>query len=88
MKYFVLDRDGNIICHKGGYNTKRGALEGRRSLTSPVFNEGIKFARNKGLPPGSSFASEVRAYIEENSEIVEVSEIIYKTTDGRSIISH
>jgi len=86
MRYFVLDKDGNIICYRGGYNTKKGAIEGVRGLSSPVFNDALKFTKGLGIPPGENFANHVGAYVEENSEIVEVSEITYKTTDGRIII--
>lgn len=85
MKYFVLDKGGKIICYRGGYNTRRGAINGARSISSPVFNDAIKFTRSMGLPPGGKFANHVEAYIEENSEIVEVSEVTYKTTSGQII---
>ncbi len=86
MRYFVLDKNGNIICNRGGYSTRWNALEGRRSFCSPIFTAGIEFAKSKGLPPGGKFAEEVRTYIEENSEIVEVSEITYRAADGRTIV--
>lgn len=86
MRYFVLNKKGEIICNLGGYKTKKGAEEGRRSLCSPIFSEAIEETRRLGFPIGGEFAENVHNYIRENSEIIEVSEMILKRPDGSCIV--
>lgn len=87
MKYIIIDsRTNKIICFRGGYTTRQGAENGRYSLCSEIFNEAIKYVREiQNLPPGSLFSNAVHKYVEENSSIIEVSEIIYKTAEGVEI---
>jgi uncharacterized protein YegP (UPF0339 family) len=85
MRYFVINKRGEIICNLGGYKTKKGAEEGRRSLCSPIFSEAIEETRRLGFPIGDEFAENVHNYIRENSEIIEVSEIILRQTSGPDI---
>lgn len=85
MRYFVLNKKGEIICNYGGYKTRKGAEEGRKSLYSPILDEAISHTRKLGIKPGGEFASYVHDYIRENSEIVEVSEITLRQTFGPDI---
>lgn len=85
MRYLVLNRDGKVICNLGGYKTRRLANLGRWSYGSEVWNEAKTDTKARGIEPGRRFRAYCEAYIDENSQIVEVSEIIYKTSDGRTI---
>jgi hypothetical protein len=85
MRYFVLNKEGEIICNYGGYRTREGAEEGRRSICSPIFNEAIRHTSKMGIRPGGEFASYVHDYIRENSEIVEVSEMTLRRVSGPDI---
>lgn len=85
MRYLVLNRDGKVICNLSGYKTKRLADLGRWSYGSEVWQKGLADTKARGIEPGIRFKATLEAYIDENSQIVEVSEIVYKTSDGRTI---
>lgn len=85
MRYFVINKRGEIICSMGGYKTRKGADEGRYSLCSPILEEALKETRRLGIPPGGVFYENVRSYVRENSEIIEVSEMTLRQTSGPDI---
>ncbi len=86
MKYFVIDnRTGKITCFTGGYTTLKGAKDGRMSPSWPLCRDAIEYARKSRIPAGDKFYKAVLCFVEENSEIIEVNEVIYKTADGRCI---
>lgn len=86
MRYFVIDnRTGKITCFTGGYTTLKGAKDGRMSPSWSLCRDAIEYARKSSIPPGEKFYKAVLCFVEENSEIIEVNEVIYKTDDGRCI---
>jgi hypothetical protein len=86
MRYFVINKNGEIICNRGGYKTRKYAEDGRGGLSSPLLYEACNNTRSLGIPPGQEFAEHVHSYIRENSEIIEVSEMSLKCSDGRCIV--
>lgn len=88
MKYFILDkRTNSITSYQGGYKTRQYASTwGIRSFNCSLFNDGLQYARSLSLSPGIAFSSGVDEFMAINSEIIEVEEIIYKTTDGRQFL--
>lgn len=85
MRYFVLNKRGEIICSLGGYKTRKGAERGRFSLCSPILVEALDETRRLRIPPGEMFYENVHSYVRENSEIIEVSEMTLRQTAGPDI---
>ena len=85
MRYLVVDNNNNIIGSKSGYKTIQLAKMGARNLSSPIFQAALEHARKEGWPPGGKFYAAVEQYIEEHISIVTISDIIYRTDDGRTI---
>ena len=86
MKYFILDnKENKVVCNIGGYSNLHNAKEGRRSLSSPIARRCLRELNSNNYPVGEKFRNTYYAMLDEETEIIEVAEIIFKTKDGRVI---
>lgn len=82
MRYIIIDKKtGEIVGNLGGYTTKRGALEGR--LSYPMGNVAWHYVHDVlKCPPGEKFRNNLYQYAEDHYDIIEISDISWKSTSG------